>query len=196
MERIYINKEELQKIETHLSLLRHIERYGLIRQFLYGKVLDCACGVGYGTYLCSQNPDVDSIIGIDIDNDAIAWAHKHFSAANITFINSSIEDFCTSKIDVLVSLETIEHLENPMILSELANRCNINEILVSFPTKKTTHYNKHHFYDLTKQEVLYIFENYVLINQFVQANEFLLLHLMQRKEKGSSRKRYNVRHHL
>lgn len=190
MERIYITKKELQKIEKSLSLLRHIERYGLIRQFLYGTVLDCACGVGYGTYLCSQNPDVSRIIGIDIDEGAIKWAKKHFNSEKIEFEKCSIEDFSDSNIDILVSLETLEHLANPKILVSLVERCNVKEILISFPTKKTTHYNKFHYHDLTRQDVHDLFKNFVEIQAFDQANEFLLLHLIRQEKKGTMRTRY------
>jgi 2-polyprenyl-3-methyl-5-hydroxy-6-metoxy-1,4-benzoquinol methylase len=190
MERIYITKDDLQQIEKNLMLLRHIERYGLIRQFLYGTVLDCACGVGYGTYLCSQNPDVEMMIGIDIDKGAIDWAKKSFGSDKIIFEKCAIEDFYNPNIDILVSLETIEHLNDPGILVGLADRCNVKEILISFPTKKTTHYNKFHYYDLTRQDILDLFENFAETQIFDQANEFLILHLIRQKKKSTPKKRY------
>ena len=173
-------------------LLRHIERYGLIRQFLYGTVLDCACGVGYGTYLCSQNPDVEMMIGIDIDEGAIGWAKKCFGSDKIIFEKCTIEDFSNPNIDILVSLETIEHLTDPRILVSLAERCNVKEILMSFPTKKTTHYNKFHYYDLTRQDIHDLFHKFVEIQSFNQANEFLILHLIRKEKQGTSKKRYKA----
>ena len=39
------------------------------------------------------------------------------------------------------------------LLNAFADRCGVREIVVSFPSKKTTHYNRHHHWDLTQQDV-------------------------------------------
>ena len=57
-QRIYLNRETVDSLEDQILISRHLERYALVRQFLYGKVLDIACGVGYGSYLLAKNPDV------------------------------------------------------------------------------------------------------------------------------------------
>lgn len=175
-ERIYFSKKELENIEIDILNRRHIERYALIRQFLYGEVLDVSCGCGYGTHLVSKNPDIKNIIGIDINKDAIEWANKNFITENCSFMKSKIEDF-TKKADVLVSIETIEHLENPKILNDLAERCNIKQIFVSYPSKKTTHYNKYHYRDFIDEEIIRLFPNYKLIDEIDLHREVRILNL-------------------
>ena len=162
-ERVYFNRKELKEIEYDILNRRHIERYALIRQYLFGDVLDVSCGSGYGAYLVSNNPDINSVLGLDIDQEAIDWANDHFATEKVSFARKRIEDH-TSKADVLVSIETIEHLEDPKILNDLAERCKVNQVLVSYPSKKTTHYNKYHYRDFIDDEIIRIFTNFKLID--------------------------------
>ena len=177
-ERIYLDLQELEDIELDILNRRHIERYALIRQFLYGTVLDVSCGCGYGTHLVSKNPDINKIIGIDIDEGSIDWANENFVRENCSFEKIRIEDF-TKKADVLVSIETIEHLENPEILNDLAERCEIKEIFVSYPSKKTTHYNSFHFSDFIDDEIIRIFSNFKVVDVIDLHRECRILKLQR-----------------
>ena len=49
-ERIYLDRSKLEEFEIDILNRRHIERYAMVRQWLWGKVLDVSCGCGYGTY--------------------------------------------------------------------------------------------------------------------------------------------------
>lgn len=161
MERIIIDKEEIDRLEEDIIIRRGIERYMYVRQFVYGNVLDAACGVGYGSYLMSKNPDVKKITAIDRNEAAIQNAKDHFSKENVEYLylEKGIEEV-EGHFDILVSLETIEHLPDPKILRDMADRCGIREIILSFPRKKTTHYNKYHLWDYTKEDIVRIFESY------------------------------------
>lgn len=75
-EQIFIEKNELDKIELDILNRRHIERYAMLRQFCKGLVLDASCGCGYGTNIISKNPDVKKVIGLDINTESIEWAKK------------------------------------------------------------------------------------------------------------------------
>lgn len=190
MERIVLSKSLVDQMEEDMLIRRHIERYALVRQYLFGNVLDAACGVGYGSYLLAKNPDVISIHGVDCDAESINFANTNFANNKITFEHNKIENV-TGKYDMLVSLETIEHLEEPMVLSELVNRCEIKEIIVSFPTKKTTHYNKYHIWDLSMSDVKYIFNEYECINH-IQNGDSMIMHFIRRNRSGYPEKKYLV----
>ena len=84
-ERIYFNKSTLKDIEFDILNRRHIERYALIRQYLYGDVLDVSCGSGYGSYLVSNNPDINSVLGLDISKEGIDWAKANFETEKVKF---------------------------------------------------------------------------------------------------------------
>lgn len=88
MERIIIDREGIDNIEEDIIIRRGIERYMYVRQFVYGNVLDIACGVGYGSYLMSKNPDVVKITAVDKSEKAIANARESFQKNNIEFILS------------------------------------------------------------------------------------------------------------
>ena len=159
MERIVIDKENIDAIEEDIIIRRGIERYMYVRQFVYGNVLDIACGGGYGSYLMSKNPDVKKITAVDKSEQAIANANAHFKRENIDYVLGSPETI-NGAFDVLVSLETVEHLQNTMILKEMVLRCRIPEIIISFPRKKTTHYNQFHLWDFTKGDMIRVFDGY------------------------------------
>lgn len=159
MERIIIDKENIDYIEEDIIIRRGIERYMYVRQFVYGNILDAACGVGYGSYLLSKNPDVKSIVSVDRDKDAIKNANENFKRDNIKFLCSELSEI-DGKFDMLVSLETIEHLPEPKILKELIDKIGVNEIVLSFPSKKTTHYNKYHIWDFDESDIMRILDNF------------------------------------
>lgn len=159
MERIFIDKDNVDSIEEDIIIRRMIERYMYVRQFVYGNVLDIACGTGSGSYILSKNPDVKQITAVDKSEAAIANAIQNFNKENIEYVLGTPESV-NGNFDVMVSLETIEHLPNPAILKEMADRCNISELIISFPRKKTTHYNKYHLWDITREDVIRLFEGY------------------------------------
>jgi len=165
LERIFIAREDFFEFENQIRINEHMRRYAAVRRFCFGKVLDFACGCGYGTALVSVNPDVTEIIGIDIDKDAIEWAKKEFSGEKITFINKDINQL-KQKFDTLICLETIEHLEDLTILTALVNRCDISQLIISFPDKKSTHFNRFHFHDFVIQDIIDLFPGYINFYRF------------------------------
>ncbi len=93
----------------------HLNRYALARPFCEGKiVLDVACGEGYGSYLLKMW-GAKQIEAVDIDSEAIEKASIMFSNENINYMCQNAEKlpYADNSFDLIVSLETIEHLDNP-----------------------------------------------------------------------------------
>jgi len=155
-ERIYLTGEELDRMELDIMNRRHIERYGIIRQYCSGVVMDVACGCGYGSYLISKNPDVEDVIAFDQEQEAIEWAQVNFGHGKVQFKQSTIKQF-NMEADMVVAFEIIEHLHKPKQLIDLIERSNAIKALISFPTKKTTHYNPHHYHDFDKCDIIGMF---------------------------------------
>lgn len=192
VERIGMTRSELETIEHDILRRRHVERYAIVRQFVYGRIVDCACGVGYGTWLLAKNPDVTRAFGIDIDGEAIAAAQAEFTSPKIEFRQGDLASTKLDAIDVLVSLETIEHLPDPADLLRFAQNASVREIVVSFPSKKTTHYNPHHLWDLTTSDIVDIFAaSYVPIRTFDYTFDTTFVHLAALDRKGAPPKRYS-----
>jgi SAM-dependent methyltransferase len=194
VERIEMTRSELETIEHDILRRRHVERYAIIRQFVYGRVVDCACGVGYGTWLLAKNPDVQHAYGVDVDADAIDAARREFTSPKIEFLQGDLASTNLDAIDVLVSLETIEHLPDPAELVRFAERAGAREVIVSFPSKKTTHYNPHHLWDLATSDIVDLFAaSYVPIRTFDYTFDTTFVHLAVLNRRGAALKRYRFK---
>jgi SAM-dependent methyltransferase len=110
----------------------HWHRYAFAAALVRGlRVLDAACGEGYGSFLLARA--AAHVTGIDISADAVAHARRRYPAGNLAFAEGSVTalplpDAC---IDVVVSFETIEHLTpQPEMLAEFRRVLTPNGILV------------------------------------------------------------------
>lgn len=98
----------------------HIARYILASRFVRpgDTILDAACGLGYGAAVLAANTDTTTIIGVDNSDFAIAYAAANY-AATYPSVRFQAADLSTlaflhdGSIDVIVSMETLEHLANP-----------------------------------------------------------------------------------
>lgn len=142
----------------------HWHRYAFARRFVQGKrVLDAACGEGYGTALLAAV--AASAVGIDIDLTTIHQAQtKYGEGTRVRFVATS----CTglplpsATFDVIVSFETLEHLtaeEQPDMLSEFARVLAPGGILIlSSPNKHLYsdargYVNPYHLRELYRDEL-------------------------------------------
>jgi ubiquinone/menaquinone biosynthesis C-methylase UbiE len=101
----------------------HRERYRFAaRLVLEGRVLDIACGIGYGSKILAQEDKVKQVIGVDVSSEAIHAAKQKFGGNKLSFQLASGErlPFQDNCFDSVVSLETIEHMAKPVcFLAEL-----------------------------------------------------------------------------
>ncbi len=114
------------------------ERYAFAASFVRGKtVLDAACGIGYGSQMLAAAGAVE-VVGVDGDPSAIASAERWYSRAGVSFACADCQGL-EGSFDVIVSLETIEHLEDGGIWAEhLAALLAIDGVaVVSTPVRRT-----------------------------------------------------------
>lgn len=95
----------------------HFARYAIAKNLVKGKkVLDLACGEGYGSFLLKQ-AGADHVVGVDVCLETVQRAQKAFGGVGLEFIAadaSSIKEiFPSGGFDVVVSIETVEHLAVP-----------------------------------------------------------------------------------
>jgi hypothetical protein len=189
-ERLFIPKKETETLESDILRRRHIERYAVARQFVYGRTADLACGCGYGTYILSKNPDVTEAIGIDMSDEAIAFATKEYGSDRVSYVNGNPTDVKLGLLDTMVSIETIEHLEDPKMLNTFAEHHAVETLVVSFPIKKTTHYNKFHRWDLKTQDVIDIFYNFTMHREFMFQYDTCFVCMVRHHRPGTTEKRW------
>ena len=177
---LYLDRQHLLEIDKTLRMQRHVERYSLLRQFAEGVVCDAACGCGYGSYLLSTNPDVQSVIGLDINQDVIDFANKEYSSPKTKFLNADINNWISDQqIDTLISVETIEHIADRYILQRFCDNNNINHVILTYPSKKSTHFNPHHIYDFKLHDILDIFGKFTCYRHFNWQWEYDVVFLMR-----------------
>lgn len=93
----------------------HLNRYAMTRPFCKDKrVLDVACGEGYGSFLMKQWGALQ-VDAIDIDESTVKKAQHLFGSDNVRFHCHTAEElpFESYTFDLITSFETIEHLDNP-----------------------------------------------------------------------------------
>ena len=123
--------------------VEHLHRYQAVLEIIRNKkVLDAACGTGYGSALMSSV--AQNVTGIDISGDTISHNQKIYAdIKNLEFIEASIAElpFPDKSFDVIVSFETIEHVNEELQNSFLREiqRCLKDDgiLIMSSPDKRT-----------------------------------------------------------
>jgi len=83
-------------------------------------VLDAACGTGYGSDIL-KNTLQAQVFGVDISPQAIDYAARKYGGKGCVFKTGDVtrlSGFSEEYFDVVVSFETIEHIEEPMVFLE------------------------------------------------------------------------------
>ncbi len=98
------------------------QRYVFAARYVKNKkVLDIACGEGYGTHMLSHI--AQEVVGVD--SEAIAIQHASERYDNCTFIRDDAIAFLTKtkdQFDVIVSFETVEHIKKYARFLELIEK--------------------------------------------------------------------------
>ena len=142
----------------------HCHRYAFARRFVAGRrVLDAACGEGYGAALLAGV--AQSVIGVDIEPRVVAEASAQYAApGNLRFEAASVTrlPLADGSVDAVVSFETIEHLQasdQPPMLAEFARVLAPGGILIlSSPNRAEysdarNYANPFHLHELDRDEL-------------------------------------------
>ena len=109
---------------TGLMKLEHLQRYALCRELVRGKrTLDVASGEGYGAAMLAAT--AAHVVGVDVSVDAVRHARDSYaSVGNLQFVAGRCEaiPLASQSVDVVVSFETIEHIERHAALLDEITR--------------------------------------------------------------------------
>jgi SAM-dependent methyltransferase len=138
------------------TLALHVARYEwAARAARPGRLLDCACGVGYGTrILLESDPAIGPAVGVDVSAEAIAHASAQYGSPRARFVACDALAFEDAQgFDTVVSLETIEHVEEPArLFAKLVSLTKPGGVLIaSVPTTPSVDLNPHHRSDFTER---------------------------------------------
>lgn len=137
-----------------VKLLRHTEqRYRYAARYASGRVLDLACGSGWGTELLAAS--ATEVIGVEPDSGTIAFARARHGAAHISFEQAGAETFDAAPFDLITCLETLEHVDRPQVA--LANLVRMLKeggvIAVSVTVSPTRDFYSFHKHDFSEAEL-------------------------------------------
>jgi SAM-dependent methyltransferase len=120
--------------EENYWFQRHLVVYEWIRRRVGGqRVIDMACGEGYGSDLLSRS--AAAVVGVDANPEAHEHAKARYTRPGLRFERNMIQLFA-EPADAIVFLQTIEHVEDPGGLLEHFKRIS-NVVFVSTPNVLT-----------------------------------------------------------
>jgi 2-polyprenyl-3-methyl-5-hydroxy-6-metoxy-1,4-benzoquinol methylase len=136
----------------------HEKRYWFALPYCTGRrVLDAACGVGYGSALLADA--AASVVGIDLSEDAIGYARSRYARPNLEFRVDDLQapNLEDRSFDVVCSFETLEHLpDRDAFLGHVARVLRDDGVVVlSTPrVDETTESpdNPHHFVEYGRRD--------------------------------------------
>jgi SAM-dependent methyltransferase len=146
-----LNDGERQVAPTLDGIRRdHVARYEWAAMLVKGRVIDLACGVGYGTSILAAAGC--KAIGFDRNSEAIGYARKHYAATGAEFTCAEAIQIDKGQADAVVCFETIEHIEDPApVLKNLHGIT--SQLLVSVPNEDVVPHDgraKYHFRHYTR----------------------------------------------
>ncbi|WP_367392698.1 class I SAM-dependent methyltransferase [Lewinella sp. LCG006] len=169
------------------TLALHVARYEYAAKFAYGYVLDAACGVGYGSALLAKAARIDTVVGIDMEERAIAYAKEKYNAPNISYLATDVYLYKpTVFFDCIVSLETIEHLPDPEgCIRHFYKLLRPGGMLIaSVPITPSMDANPHHLTDFSAKLFIQCLEyaGFVIEDQYLQIQSYNPFKLWRGKE--------------
>ena len=92
----------------------HVERYRFAASLLKtnDRILDAACGCGYGSSILTAAGCL--VDGIDASPDAISYAEEHWPGPRYRIQKIESGVFPRKWYDTIISFETLEHLKDPL----------------------------------------------------------------------------------
>ena len=144
----------------------HVARYGFAEKYAADKkVCDIGCGAGYGSNYLAQK--ACHVVAIDISEDAVSWASKHFAKDNLRFLAANADEKwpVDDKFDVITTFETMEHVQNPnhfleQIFEHLSPGGTLILSVPNGPRDKDKTNNPYHIHHFTDTDLKKLFGEY------------------------------------
>ena len=175
--------------KTHYE---HIHRYAFAAHFVKGKrVLDLACGEGYGAYILAR--EAEYVAGVEIDKTTVQHARSRYIKDNLEFIEGSILAVPIEgerKFDLVVCFEAIEHIaEHEKLLSEVKRLLKDDGLFMVSTPNKVVYTDEPDYHNPFHVKELYFDEFKSLLRQY-----FAHIHIFgQRVYAGSNM--WSIRQH-
>ena len=174
-ERIYDPQSKLLNPLEQEQAQGHLDRYRFASQFLKErvKVLDAACGSGYGTEILSER--AFEVSGVDLSEHGLNYANAHHKKFNNKFLLADLQNpfpFESGYFDMVVSFETLEHVVGQEdVIKEFYRVIRPGGLMVISTPDRDTFINKNipenifHVRELNKKEFLELLGKYFQVRE-------------------------------
>ncbi len=199
IERLAPDQVNAEDVTGQASLKLHLQRYefaaGLVRP---GRLLDIACGSGYGTRLLAEkSAGVIEAVGVDISAESIEYARRRYGRAGVIFQQNDAMTFQDEKkFDSIVSIETIEHVQDPGgLVGRLCGLLKCGGVFIaSVPTTPSADVNPYHLNDFTERSFrsMFLSRGFTEIVCLRQIQPYPLIRTLKREESRMKDMRRNL----
>ena len=131
-----------------ITRLGHINRYIFVEQKIAENfdrpvhVLDAASGFGHGSFRLAQNELVAYVLGVEYDAETLELSRDRYKSPKLEFLRADLEQKLSfaRPFDVVASIETIEHINNPAETLRNFHDCLTDDglLIISTPNVKNT----------------------------------------------------------
>lgn len=182
------------------TLQLHLERYHYAGKHLVpGTIADIACGTGYGSFLLATHyhQHLSKIYAVDNEPFCIEYATTHYAHPLISFINSDAHNFEPADLlNNIVSLETIEHLEDPTRFIQHMSRylARKGRFIVSVPVTPSMDANPYHLHDFSVNAFKKIFfqAGFRELSSLIQIQPYSPISILKRQGQRTKEIRKNI----
>lgn len=153
----------------------HVQRYRFAADFLKSRlwpgsrVLDAACGCGYGSaMLADAGLMVDAV---DIDEEAIEYARRHWSRPDVFYAQGDFSAL-TGQFQAIVCFEALEHIHGaPEAVHSFFGAAPI--LVCSVPNEDVVPFagHEHHVRHYRPGEFTELLSDYLVVNQYGQSDK-------------------------
>jgi SAM-dependent methyltransferase len=137
-------RPEYPGFQDNYSYLCYIALYIFVSRFCRdSRVLDAACGLGYGSSLLGR--EARFVMGIDLDGDTLDYAGGRYAENHVIFVrNDALKPcFAPNSFDVIASIETFEHIppeESGTFLENLRDMLKPEGVCILSTPNRSVHY--------------------------------------------------------
>ena len=174
-------------IQKDQSYYEHIHRYIMAKNIVRDKdILDISSGEGYGSNLLAEV--AKTVVGCDIDEDAVEAAKNKYKRNNLEFKVMDCQNiiFPKDSFDCVTSFETIEHINYQDEFLKCVKRVLRSNGIFIVSTPDTMEYsikrnykNEEHIKEFTKSEFIAFlkkyFKNIIVLGQVFASGSLIRL---------------------
>jgi 2-polyprenyl-3-methyl-5-hydroxy-6-metoxy-1,4-benzoquinol methylase len=155
----------------------HLKRYETAARYAkHKRVLDIACGVGYGSKMLHL-AGADSVVAVDLSQETLAHARHNYEAPGLQYVCANAEEFeWPEPFDLIVSFETLEHLPHPdKFMARMAQLLTPEGyLLLSVPLGETRHLDAYHLHAFSQKDVHTLFKQVGFVIERSRCDDWFL----------------------